>query len=313
VRCTICHEPHQATRGKLMRAFEHTPFARKQCDACHRDRAAKIGPVYRPLCLDCHTGKDLGKLTPAPAKVHPPFADEDCAACHRSHNADAAGVLRESQGVLCLNCHRTMRKALLIAPVSAHDAVTEGRCGECHDPHFSDNPSFLRRPLADVCPSCHAAIVRAPDGAAWPQPHKPVEEGKCRLCHKSHTSSNPALLKAPSPQACRPCHVTFFKENEAEENRSRHAPVRDGACAVCHQVHGGTARLLVEGVRRERCVGCHKDLKDAHHQFTSAQLTAAGGEAAVARGCLFCHRPHSSPRPKLLLAADGPCKACHKT
>lgn len=311
-RCTSCHRPHTAQRGMLLRAVEHTPFARRECEGCHRGAAGPAGvPPARP-CLECHRDKDLAGRPQAPAFVHDPFREKPCAECHGAHNADAAAMLREPQDRLCLGCHRTMRKATLLTPVSAHSAVTGGRCGECHDPHFSSNGALLRQPQGELCRTCHAAIVRAPDGEAWPRPHRPVEEGKCRLCHKPHTSSNPALLKAASPKGCRPCHVSFFAETESSENRSVHAPVRDGDCAACHHVHGGSVGLLPVGSAKELCAGCHTTLKDAHHALTREQLAASGGEAATARGCLFCHLPHSSRRPALLQSQSGSCKACHE-
>jgi predicted CXXCH cytochrome family protein len=141
--------------------------------------------------------------------------------------------------------------------------------------------------------------------------HKPVAEGKCRLCHKPHTSANPRLLKSPGAQSCRPCHVAFFKEIDDAPTRQVHAPARDGACGTCHQVHGGPARLLREGAARERCAGCHPNPKNFHHALTATQLSVGGGEAAKARGCLLCHVPHVSSRQRLL-APETVCKGCHK-
>jgi predicted CXXCH cytochrome family protein len=243
--------------------------------------------------------------------VHQAFEERACDECHRTHSADNAGLLQEPQLRLCLGCHRTLRKATLLTPVSAHSAVTGGRCGACHDPHFSDNETLLRRPQAELCPSCHAELLQGPDGAPWPVLHKPVAGGKCRLCHKAHSSSSPALLKAPSPQACRPCHVQFFADVEGAQSLSRHEPVAKGACGECHQVHGGPPGLLVAGARRERCVSCHKAPENAHHSIPAARIEATGGREALEKGCLLCHLPHASRR-RGLLGPEGPCKACHK-
>jgi predicted CXXCH cytochrome family protein len=311
-RCTACHLPHQGQRAKLLRTVEHTPFAERACERCHRDNADKIGPVYRPLCLVCHA--DKGAATAALANQHPPFASEDCSACHRSHNAEAAFLLREPQGELCLGCHRKMRKAMLLKPVSAHAAVVEGRCGDCHDAHASANESLLRRPAPELCPSCHAAVSLAPGGGPWPVEHKPVAQGKCRLCHRNHTSNNPRLLKSPSPQSCRPCHGGFFKQSEGA--RTRHAPFRDGDCGACHTVHGGTAAgLLRAGARDKVCAGCHPSPQGSHHRFAAAELqTHEGGAQAGERGCTHCHQPHASSERRLLLPpTDRVCKGCHKT
>ena len=314
-RCTSCHLPHQARRGQLLRAEEHTPFKERACASCHRDRSAKIGPVFAPLCIECHRDKDIGAAAAA-AIVHPPFRDSDCSSCHTSHNAETANILREPEGALCLGCHRKMRKAMLITPVSAHAAVREGRCGSCHDPHFSANPTLLRRPQNELCPSCHAPLLQAPGGGPWAVGHKPVDEGKCRLCHRSHTSTSPSLLKAPSPQPCRPCHGEFFAVTEAVDMVSQHKPVRDGACGACHDLHGGaSARLLKEGARGTVCRGCHPRLDGSHHRFSVDELKAKGDGARVeSSGCTYCHQPHASTQRRLLLPLGGAvCSGCHKT
>ncbi len=314
-RCTVCHQPHQAKRGKLLRVQEHTPFAEGECDACHRDRSALVGPVYRPLCLDCHRRLDLAARAAPPAEVHPPFRDGDCSACHRSHNADAPNLVREPGGRNCLECHRPMRKAMLLKPVSAHRAVLEGRCGDCHDPHFSESAALLRRPQVELCPSCHTASLQAPGGAPWPVPHKPVAEGKCRLCHRHHNAANPALLKSPMPQPCRPCHGEFFAALEGPGIRSRHAPVKEGACGACHDLHGGVASHLLKREAGGRvCLGCHKEPKGTHHGATPAEPgTGDGDSQPEANGCVHCHLPHASSETRLLRAFnDRVCRGCHK-
>jgi predicted CXXCH cytochrome family protein len=314
-RCTNCHLPHQAHRDKLLRAAEHTPFKARACELCHRDRAALIGPIYAPLCADCHRDKAAAAVS-ASSTVHPPFRDSDCSSCHRSHNAETANVLREPEGSLCLGCHRKMRKAMLIAPVSAHSAVRTGNCGSCHDPHFSANPTLLRKPQSELCPSCHAALLQSPGGGPWVVGHKPVEEGKCRLCHRSHTSTTAKLLKAPPPQSCRPCHGAFFAAIEAGDVKSLHKPVGEGACAVCHDLHGGALpKLLKDGAFSAVCRGCHPNPATAHHAFTVAELEAAGGgSGARTSGCTHCHLPHASTQRRLLRAAgDRVCQGCHKS
>jgi predicted CXXCH cytochrome family protein len=311
-RCTSCHLPHLAQRGKLLRAQEHTPFKERACERCHRDRADKIGPVLRPLCADCH--RDKAAAAAGAASVHPPFRDGDCGSCHRSHNSEQPNLLTEAQGPLCLGCHRKMRKAVLIAPVSGHTAVLAGRCGSCHDPHYAANAALLRQPPDELCVSCHGALVRQPGGTPWAVGHKPVEQGKCRLCHRSHTAANEKLLKAPSPQSCRPCHSRFFEALEPPGAVSIHKPVKEGACASCHTLHGGAlAGLLKEGARTTVCRGCHPTLAGSHHVLTAEELTARGGGVpAAARGCVLCHRPHASAQRRLLPPGnDAVCRGCH--
>lgn len=312
-RCTSCHLPHQAGRDNLLRAKEHTPFRERACEECHRDRAEKIGPVFKPLCIDCHPEKDPAAVAPA-AVVHPPFRDGDCSSCHTSHNSEVANQLRRSEGALCLGCHRKMRKATLLTPVSAHSAVLEGRCSNCHDPHFSANTALLRKPQSGLCLSCHAALLQSPEGGSWRVGHKPVLEGKCRLCHRSHTSTNAKLMKASPPRQCRPCHGEFFSSIEGPGLRSVHEPVKKGACGSCHQLHGSEADgLLREGGRGAVCSGCHRKPESAHHLFSIGDLQQrSGGSQAETRGCTHCHLPHASAERRLLRAKSDPvCRGCH--
>ena len=145
-------------------------------------------------------------------------------------------------------------------------------------------------------------------------PHKPVAEGKCRLCHRPHTSNSPDLLKSQPPQPCRPCHGKFFSALEDAGLRSRHEPVTAGACGSCHEVHGGGgAGLLREGAGEGLCRKCHPSPQGAHHFYSAAELEAAE-PTARGRGCLACHQPHASGQKRLLLPLSArSCQGCHKT
>jgi predicted CXXCH cytochrome family protein len=208
-----------------------------------------------------------------------------------------------------------MRKALLLTPASAHSAVLEGRCGNCHDPHYSANADLLHKPQTELCLSCHASLVQSPAGGPWPVGHKPVLEGKCRLCHRSHTSTSAKLMKASPPQPCRPCHGEFLASIEGPGLQSVHEPVKTGACGSCHQLHGSEAAgLLKAGARDTVCRGCHQKLPGAHHLFSAAELKEKpGGAQAEVKGCTHCHLPHASAKRQLLFATGDPvCKGCHK-
>lgn len=313
--CTRCHLPHRSGRAKLMMPVEHQPFADRECGACHEERAALLGGEYRDLCTGCHGEKDLARRDPPPAQVHPPFAESDCSACHRSHAGTEPGLLPLAQLRLCLDCHRKMRKATILTPTSSHRDVVEGRCGSCHDPHFAGAEALLRAPAPELCPSCHGGLVAGPGGEPWPVPHQPVAEGKCRLCHRAHTSGTPALLRSRMPRPCRPCHGELARAIEESDPQSVHAPVRDGRCEACHRVHGaGEPALLAAAPGEGLCGSCHRPGSDTHHGIAAAELEARpGGSGAAARACLHCHRPHLSDGRRLLLPLrSAVCAGCHK-
>ena len=79
-----------------------------------------------------------------------------------------------------------------------------------------------------------------------------------------------------------------------------HQPYRDNRCASCHDPRtGGLFRTPQEGL----CRTCHGNVPgDAPHVH---------GPVAVS-DCLFCHHPHTSAHPNLLLAdATTTCFRCH--
>ncbi len=314
-RCTGCHLPHQSRKPKLLQTVEHTPFAKRECDLCHRERSGKIGALTRLLCLDCHVKLDPGALRPPPTNIHPPFQDKDCSHCHRSHSSEAAKLLVQNEKQLCLECHRKLKKTTILVPKSAHASFTEGRCGDCHSPHFSNNAALLLKSPLELCGGCHPAVGRNAAGAPWKVLHAPVRDGQCRACHRPHTSVLAALQVVAGAQQCRACHQQFFASLESKTAKSRHAPVLEESCFHCHAVHGSdTPGLLKPDGRQRQCEGCHWERKDKHHLLTIEQLKAEpGGEEAEARGCLLCHVPHASESKRLMQPADRPvCKGCHK-
>ncbi len=315
-RCTSCHLPHQSQSDKLLRAVEHTPFAERECEACHTARAGLLeGETVQPLCVDCHDDKSLAALPEPPAAVHPPLRDGDCADCHESHDAESPGLLRRPPVKLCLECDRALRKAFLVTPAAAHPPFVEGRCAACHDPHFSGTANLLRSGPRELCFGCHAGLAAGPDGAPWPVAHPPVAEGKCRLCHRPHTASNPSLLRSPAPQPCRPCHAEFFSGLEARGAGRTHAPVREGRCGGCHALHGGEREALLRDGPAVVCSACHPAPQSGHHLFRPEDLEAKpGGAGARERACLHCHVPHASTERRLLLPRRSRvCAGCHAT
>jgi predicted CXXCH cytochrome family protein len=264
--CSGCHSPHQSDREKLLYSTEHTPFRERDCAACHDKRAALMKEQKADLCISCHKDKDMAAAEKAGREVHPPAEEEDCSFCHRSHTSAEPGLLREPELQICLSCHRKLKKVTIMKPRSSHDFVLKGECHRCHEPHSSDQASFLLKPRGELCTGCHGELLTAPDGSAWTSSHPPVEEAKCKLCHKPHTSRKPSLLRDGLPQACRPCHQKFFSMlGEAGEAKT-HKPVREGECASCHDVHGSEVRaLLSEGDVGKLCKSCHESPPGGHH------------------------------------------------
>lgn len=79
-----------------------------------------------------------------------------------------------------------------------------------------------------------------------------------------------------------------------------HPPYRDNRCGACHDVTtGGLFRSPQEGL----CESCHGDVP--------GKVRYVHGPVAVS-DCLFCHHPHTSTIPKLLLHKPADlCLQCH--
>jgi predicted CXXCH cytochrome family protein len=314
-RCTNCHRPHQSDRRNLLFVEEHTPFADRECDSCHEDLAEFLGGPSRELCLNCHDDKDMVSLEEEGMTVHPPAEEEDCSYCHVVHASAEKSNLKTRELDLCLTCHRKLKKVTIMKPKSSHEAVLKGECHRCHEPHASPNKAFLRSPVVDLCSSCHDEIRNGPGGAGWASPHPPVDEGKCRLCHRAHTSRKPSLLRAEMPKGCRPCHQEFFGRLEAARKEKIHKPVREGSCASCHGVHGSDGRaLLATGEEASLCSFCHQSPGGGHHLYSQAQLEEKVGTLPEAAGlCRLCHLPHVSMERRLLRSSSEEiCQACHE-
>jgi predicted CXXCH cytochrome family protein len=311
--CTGCHQPHQSTVAKLLYTTEHTPFAERDCAACHDERSDLLGGKVQKLCVSCHEDKDVAAAARTGREVHPPAQEKDCTFCHRTHASDEEGFLQRPQLEMCVKCHIKLKKVTVLKPRSSHEAVLKGECSNCHDPHTSDQRSFLRLPQSKLCLSCHDGMLAAPDGTAWTSTHPPVAEGKCKLCHNPHTSRKPSLLRYSLPQACRPCHQELFKRIKSNGKGKTHRPVNEGKCRACHKVHGSEVRSLLSGEKTEElCRACHESPQSGHHLFTMEEIrekTGVSGKDA----CLICHRPHTAESGRLLIRSSSDiCQGCHK-
>lgn len=312
-RCTLCHRPHLSKKRKLLFSAEHTPFRERDCSACHADTSASLAGEVRSLCVACHDEKDLGAAEAAGERTHPPFAENDCSFCHASHASNEPFMLHEPQIDLCLKCHKDFRRITVMRPKSAHEAALKGECGTCHDPHTSANPAMLDLPMHRICFKCHSDLVTNAGGEEWRFQHKPVVNGKCRLCHNAHSARRENLLKAPMPQGCRPCHSELFGDIRRAGGKKTHKPVKEGKCAACHDIHGSDGAALIAPERQSSlCSSCHGLLTGKHHSHSHSELAGLAGKGRD-NTCLYCHDPHASTNKKLLLSNGSKvCINCHK-
>lgn len=92
----------------------------------------------------------------------------------------------------------------------------------------------------------------------------------------------------------------------AGQAKYTHAPFQPGKCALCHvrsdeKNRGGLRHASVN----EGCLECHEDTRDVMDRRFKHYPSVAS--------CNYCHNPHNSVEPGLLLAkAEELCWQCHK-
>ena len=238
------------------KADARTPFAGKQCEACHGpggNHAKKVRPGQKQspiinfgkksalnatdqnaICLGCHSGK--GRLTWQGSQHD--RGDVACASCHTIHAAWDRVRIKPDQPQVCYACHLQVR-ADFYKP-SAHP-VRFGQlgCSDCHNTHGTQGPSLLVKPtLNQTCFTCHAE-KRGP--LLWE--HAPVPEN-CGLCHVAHGSIQPALLIKRPPLLCQQCHSanghpSVPRTGAGLPGGTPSVFLLSGGCVNCHsQVHG---------------------------------------------------------------------------
>lgn len=175
--------------------------------------------------------------------VHGPYAAKECGRCH---DLGAASGFRGPGGGGALSQQGT------------EDMAEGGR---------------LVMPPSELCVSCHQEYSRAAPANEGLSLHGPVGAGWCVMCHQSHASYLPRLIRRePVARLCSSCHSrTDLVANTAEhrpeqgeaafppfplegdEDAEPHARVV-ADCTRCHDPHRGSDRLLL----RERYVREHE-------------------------------------------------------
>jgi predicted CXXCH cytochrome family protein len=129
------------------------------------------------------------------------------------------------------------------------------------------------------CYECHDEMP------AVAHPHDPADSGDCTACHEDHGDDEELRLVEEGAALCYQCHDEFAAE------ASIHPPVEDGECTACHNPHGSDHETILIVSSEELCFECHED-----------GMNDPVAHAALDDGCSECHRPHTSPYPRLFTA-----------
>jgi len=296
-----------AQMEQLQIQLKRIPQASCLTSKCHSDidKARFVhGPVQAKGCTVCHIPASEPDLVKGKKEVfaklpkdHPPLFKID-----KLHIEST-----------CFLCHDDFGD-LLKKATSIHGAIKKKGCPSCHNPHGSNYKFFLSAAnLTEVCRKCHENKEIAKN------PHKPYAEGKCDLCHDSHSSNIRYLRINSQRQLCFSCHENT--KAELERFKYIHKPVGDRDCEVCHAPHGSDYfRLLIKEYSPEfyapfdvsnydLCFSCHqadKVLVKETENFTDFRNGKTNlhflhvNNPKRGRTCRTCHATHASDRPKHL-------------
>ena len=257
--CLKCHDedneypvfPIFKTRHATV-ADPRTPFANEQCESCHgpggnhmvevkgdEEKAPILNfgkDAWTPVkaqnerCLACHQNHQRIEWQGSSHE----FNKVACASCHKVHVAHDPVLDRSEQPEVCYDCHINLKAKFYQAshhPVREHQMT----CSECHNVHGEDGTGLMvAARIRQKCTSCHAE-KRGP--FLWE--HQPAAED-CTICHASHGSNLPALLKKRSPQLCQQCHAQAGHPSVSYDgSRIPSAFLSVKGCLNCHsQTHG---------------------------------------------------------------------------
>ncbi|MBI5235708.1 MAG: hypothetical protein HY886_05615 [Deltaproteobacteria bacterium] len=279
--------------------------------------AAETVKNTKGLCLECHAkAKDILNK----AVTHKPVRDGKCTACHNPHASKHSGLLPETGGRICFNCHDVSKG---FSSRVVHSPVREGKCLACHDVHSSANAGLMKEAGAKACLSCH------PDEGSKTKKyvHPEVKKGNCLTCHNPHSSANDGLLikdrkalcaschngsgKAAGKRCvyettgadCAACHSPHSSDSKGILKAVLHKPFEEKRCSVCHENGAGYKVKAGAGL----CIDCHKTTMDSFNKINS-HLTPGIDK----NPCANCHAPHASDDKRLMKdKTPRVCYRCH--
>lgn len=104
--------------------------------------------------------------------------------------------------------------------------------------------------------------------------HPPFVRRECRQCHDATQRMEPRVDLLDS---CRTCHQRYFS------NEVGHAPVEQGQCIECHDMHRSERRFLLKMPTFDLCIECHDEPED---------LSEPAHTVPEVESCTACHDPH---------------------
>ncbi len=104
--------------------------------------------------------------------------------------------------------------------------------------------------------------------------HPPYQKRSCSECH---SADDQMQVRGDLLQACQTCHAKYFGDAVG------HAPVSQGECLTCHDMHRSAQPRLLLMPTSELCIECHDEAEDLSED-------AHGGDDV--ENCTRCHDAH---------------------
>lgn len=137
--------------------------------------------------------------------------------------------------------------------------------------------------------------------------HMPVKQGACGACHVVPSTAPNKLRIQNFVEMCVPCHGP--KRRIIRGDINVHPPAKQG-CTNCHDPHAGKHQFRLKADRRKDiCLTCHTEKKE----WVNNVKNKHGAIFLEDGGCIACHDPHGTTRPKMLKAENTKdlCLRCH--
>jgi DmsE family decaheme c-type cytochrome len=226
-------------------------------------------PTGAALCVTCHDSDDMPDMRKSAHAFSTDTRAPDCVSCHGASEA-----------------HATSKSSKPPVPDVTFNKV------------FGKNAASTTTDRSAKCQSCHDKDAKR---AHWVGSQHQNSSVACDSCHKVHSSTDRALVKAAQAELCYACH----KQQRAQLSRPSHHPIPEGkmVCTDCHNVHGSAGpKLLTRDSTNATCYTCHAEKRGPFvHQHDP-----------VAEDCSNCHNPHGSVVEGMLKTrAPMLCQQCH--
>ncbi len=244
----LCLRCHQDFGAQMAKAKVRHKATEKGCAECHdvhgSDYPKHVTASLPDLCLRCH--QEVKTDTAKATHKHPAVMSErGCMSCHTAHAGDLDCLLSDLPIKVCMTCHKDPIKhqdgtaiavpELVDATNFRHGPVRDGQCGGCHSIHGGDKPLLLRHTNAwrfyesyseknyGLCFSCHTPALAREERAGADTGfrngdlnlhyiHVNQARGRnCNVCHATHASRQPQLVRDTAPFGAWQLPITFSK------------------------------------------------------------------------------------------------------